>query len=244
MLAAKFSKGCVLLALVCNTTVALGQYQGGETPPRFYQWQSLPLDLAFGYQHASTALEGALGGRAEVIRAKGDCWLAVSQAKISSEQARKLALENRKRFVGDKIAERECREADQKRRIAERRVVNEVRRSVRYEVYRLSADQIDRTSGTILWSKMLLAAEYDEVRERLDELFRSRSVSRNTVEVMRCVQSMTADLRRNRANASPVEYLAAQKFLCGVKHEAEFPLVSAESPPVRELNGNGDLATR
>ena len=128
------------------------------------------------------------------------------------------------------------READRKRRLAERRLVNEVRRPATYEVYRLSADQIDRTSGTILWLKMLLAAEYDEVGERLDELFRSRSVSRNAGEVKRRVQSMTADVRRNWQLASPVEYLAAQKFLCGVRHEAESPLVGAESRSARELN--------
>ena len=87
MLTAKFPKGCVFLVLVCTSTVGRGQYRGGEGPPRFYKGvRCVPFELAFGYHHASTALEGALRSRGEVIHATGDYWLAVSQAQIGSEQ--------------------------------------------------------------------------------------------------------------------------------------------------------------
>jgi hypothetical protein len=202
----------------------------------------LPPELGFSCHHASTALEGALRGAAQLKHATGNYWLALSQASICREEARWLALANRRRFVSDQISLREWRETDRQRRIAERRYANEAVRPAVYEVYRLKPSQLDRSTGAIAWPKVLLAPAYDEERNLLDALFRKEAnvglnFSGNAVGVARYVRRLSENLRRNRASMTRADYFAAEKFLCGVKHEAEFPLAGADSQLPRITEG-------
>ena len=197
MFTTRLTNGCVLVLLVCLTTVALA-----EEPTQYSRpVPPIPPENGMSINHSSTALEGALRGTAQVIHATGNYWLAVSQALICREEARWLALSNRMRYVEYRIALRNWRELDRLGRIAERRTANEASRAARHEVYRLSPRQFDRVTGTIAWPNVLLGSEYDELRGRLDELFREvasdeLAVSRNVAEVARLVRLLTLEVRR------------------------------------------------
>jgi hypothetical protein len=230
MSASTITKGCVLITVFSFATVAFAQVAVSGRSSRFYRPRPpLPPELGFSYDHASTALEGALRGAAEYWHGLGSYWLALSQAYICREKARALAVANRERIVSDKIAMREWLEADRQRRIAERRATNLLLHPTTFEVYRLGAKQLDRTTGTIVWPTVLRNAEYSELRNRLDSMFRDdacgncRLNSKLSV-IARCVDSLKEELRRNRAGIKTAEWLAASKFLSGVSVEAEFPI--------------------
>jgi hypothetical protein len=220
---------CFVLLLAVQATNALAQSRGDGTAKYFQPVQTLPPELGFSYDHASTAFEGALRGRAQLLHATGSYWLNSSQAQLYYEQARSLALENRRVWIESRAADRERIAANRARRTAERNASNKRERSAKFEVYRLSAAQLDRRTGTIVWPATLQAAEYSGCRQTVETVFRDRATTESWTsddreEVIRCVRNALDVVRRNRASVPKCEYLAAAKFLCGIKHEAEYPL--------------------
>jgi hypothetical protein len=97
----------------------------------------------------------------------------------------------------------------------------------KYRVYLLTPSQLDRTTGAIVWPRLLQSAEYGGQRNRLDELFRQRFGYANSpigsdVELQDCVDMLSQSLRRNIGTVDRAEYMTAQRFLCGLKYEGAF----------------------
>jgi hypothetical protein len=224
----------IALASQHSTAEAHNGVNPVATNPFFYPVPPLPPELGFAYHHASTAFEGALRGQAQRLHAAGNYWLAVSQALVCREQARALALANRQRWVDYRTGMRTRHESERERRIAEQRRVNEARRPLKYSVYRLTADQLDQTTGAIAWPTVLRNASYDNPRGRLDELFRDRAgysklPIETSAEIARCAQTFRVMLQRDLKSIRRDEYLSAQKFLCGLKYEPELERYRAAS---------------
>src|ERR1700755_1892491 len=108
MFTCQFTRGSVVLVAVLQASVVWGQRDGHEFRPV----SPLPPELGFSYDHASTALEGALRGRAQLTYSAGAYWLALSQAMTCQEEARQLAIANRERFVNSQRANRAALEND------------------------------------------------------------------------------------------------------------------------------------
>jgi hypothetical protein len=246
MFVKKYQIGCIVILVVSQASSAVAQRSGNnDHSPSTHLTPVLqrPPEIGLTYDHASTALEGMERGQVALLHATGDYWLNVNQALICREQARSLALANKQQWVDYRIGMRTWREGERQRRIAEQRSLNDSRLAAKLAVYRLEDDQLDRTTGAIAWPDLLRAAEYDDLRQRLEELFRARvgygeTTGVNSNEIARCTRILADDLRRNRANIDSAKYLKAQKFLCGLKYEAQMqPNVSRSKKP-RTVAGN------
>jgi hypothetical protein len=229
MFATKLLYASLLVAIVSATSAwAQPVEYYAEPPGGYYQpVPPLPPDYGFAYHHASTAAEGWLRGQAACIYAAGSYWLSVNQALICQEQARMLALANQQRWIDHCIAMRAQYEAERLHRIEERRMANEAHWLSRYQAYLLTPAELNRFTGELNWPEALRAPEYFGLRTRLDELFRQRAGYTDSpvgceVELQQCVDSLTKSLKRNVGTMPGPEFLAAHKFLCGLKYEHYF----------------------
>jgi hypothetical protein len=195
---------------------------------------SYPVAWGYGGYHASTAAEGVLNGRAALVDELGNYDLDDAQAGILREQARAMdrendlkqtkALEAQKKMWEDaRIQERKDRDA----RLAEGQQLLAQRRATIYrQAYQLSARELNLKTGAICWPAALQGAKFAENRARLDELFRQhigygapQAVTAN--EIARTVDQWARELRHDVASMPREDYLAAQKFLLGLKYGAE-----------------------
>jgi hypothetical protein len=177
------------------------------------------------YHHASTAQEGALRGRAALRQADGNYLLSYSQAAILAEQHRWLALSNRQRWIEYRIGWRLWRDIEREARVAKKRHSNELLRPSKYAVYRLHSTQLDRATGQLTWPRALQAAEYNDLRQQLNSLFRYRVAygsdeSSIQNEIESCIARLRQDLRRSRGRLDGEQYFAAQRFLNGLLYES------------------------
>lgn len=218
---------CLFLTLVLVPAPAFAQSDYGESRPPgpFHQPVSpLPPELAFSYHHASTAAEGWLRGWAQVIHAVGNYWLSRSQSDILAEQSRWLNLTNNQRLVEF----HDWKQARRTNRLEAKRAKNESKRAEKYRAaYELSVDELDRVSGAIAWPEALKGDRYAGPRRRLEVLFQSLvgyvGPRKNCAsDIERATQRLTRELQRRRRELPQDDYLAAEKFLRGLKYEPLF----------------------
>jgi hypothetical protein len=227
MFATRLTSGFVAFALLSPTAlIAQPDSQPYVSPEEFYKpVPPLNPDLHFTYDHASTAAEGWLRGQAALTHATGSYWLSLSQALICREQARWLALDNQRRWIEYRRGLRAWREEDLTRSKEAKRVKHQASRRSKYAVYLLSADELDRATGRIVWPEMLQGREYTGLRERLDALFQARvgcqAAQCTEMEIDRCVERLIRELRRHVGETDRNEYLTAQAFLRGLKYESK-----------------------
>ena len=212
-------------AVVAQPTLSnWGQLKGGYQSAR-----ALPPEFGFSYHHASTANEGWLRGWGQVIHATGNFWLSYSQAAIMAEQARSLRIDNQQRWIACRVWARERQAADRNQRIEALRLHNEARRSTQFEAaYRLSLQDFDSTTGAIEWPAVLCDSHYAKSRSQLNDLFFRRSQRYGSpngfdAEILRSIESLREELRRNVGLIGRNEFANAQRFLCGLKQEIESP---------------------
>jgi hypothetical protein len=216
-----------------RSAVAESDHSFGHDRPIHHPVVPLPVEFGFSQDHSSTALEGALRGKAAVIQAIGNFELSASQAAILREQARALERENRvqqtialhaqqalwRQARELKRTEREAAAAAGKAKLAARSV------SLYGQVYALSADELDRRTGQIGWPTVLKASRFQDHRIGLEELFRmhigygdTRPQVQN--EIGRRIDLLSRALRREVQSMPRADYMAAQKFLKGLKYAA------------------------
>jgi len=230
----------VSFATLLAAGTAVGQsssgYEGGmmNSHPTSYGYGS------YGYYHASTAAEGFLRGRAAVVDALGNFEVNDAQAGILLEQGRALNRENnlrqtealqlqQKMWEDARVRarkEREARSAEGQQLLAERRS------TVYRDAYQLSAGELDVKTGEISWPDALRNGRFEANRARLEELFRQHvgyGMPRANVarEIARSVDQWSHVLRSEVSSMSREDYLAAQKFLLGLKYGAASMVVAS-----------------
>ena len=230
----------VSFATLLAAGTAVGQsssgYEGGmmNSHPASYGYGS------YGYYHASTAAEGFLRGHAAVIDALGNFEVNDAHAGILLEQGRALNRENnlrqtealqlqKKMWDDARIRarkEREARSAEGQQLLAERRS------TIYRDAYQLSAGELDVKTGEISWPDALRDGRFEANRGRLEELFRQHvgyGMPRANVarEIARSVDQWSSVLRSEVSSMSREDYLAAQKFLLGLKYGAASMVVAS-----------------
>ncbi len=212
-----------------DPTAALS-YQG----PYYQPASPNPVELGFTQHHSSTAIEGARRGKAALVQAWGNYELDESQSEILRQQARALDRENdlkQTQALHAQIAmwnqariqardEHEARLADGQRKVAERSA------TVYHQIYQLSPLEFDATTGAINWPTVLQDGKYQQVRDRVEELFRMQRGYGNpqpgtAKEIARNIESIRRALRNDVGNMPNEDFVAAAKFLVGLKLEAE-----------------------
>ena len=223
------------VAVVSTTVLAQSPDDYRNTPPGpFHQPVApLPVELGFSQDHSSTAAEGFLRGKAAVIQSLGNFQLSKSQADILRQQARWLDRENDLKQTEALIAQKklwgDARTQSQKSRTARRadgRLVLAERQTTVYRTaYQLSAHELDTTTGTICWPAGLDRAKFDDCRAELGELFQQHfgygePQAATADRISHTIDNVSRSLKADRGDLPRDEYLAAQKFLTGLKYAA------------------------
>jgi hypothetical protein len=224
----------VSFATLAATGNAVGQSSHGAEGGSAHHFQPTSFGYgSYGSYHASTAAEGYLRGRAAVIDAVGNFKVNAAQAAILREHGRALDRENnlkqtealhfqKKMWEDARIQARRDREA---RSLEGKQLLAERRATVYREAYQLSADELNIQTGEISWPAALADGRFEVSRARVEELFRQHvgyGLPRANVaqEIARSVDQWSGVLRREVNSMSREDYLAAQKFLLGLKYGA------------------------
>ncbi len=216
-----------------NSSLAQSPDDYSHTPPGpFHQPVSpFPVEMGFTQHHSSTAAEGFLRGKAAVIQAHGNFRLSEAQAQILRQQARWLDRENdllqtqallaqKKMWDDARAAERKEQEA---RRIEGQQLLAARQATVYRQVYQLSTDEFDSITGAITWPAVLQNEYFDRERQRVAELVKQQFAygepkPEMTTQINRAVEQLASSLRSVISEVPRDDYLAAQKFLTGLRY--------------------------
>ena len=220
------SARCLLLTFLCLPSTALAQPhfdEYGSPRPLYQPVPPWPVEMGFSQDHSSTASESHARGQAAIIQANGNYLLSEMQAAILAEQVRGSCVANdclKREYRLWKNSQRQARlEAIRQKNIAAR--VEKLRNA-----FALKSDQLTRDTGTILWPSELQTSRYRELRQQLEELFRQirdgglATVDSSSIELV--TQRLIRELQSDRGEIPQRDYLAAQKFLRGLKYEPLF----------------------
>jgi hypothetical protein len=222
-----------LLAVVSGhrAVAETSEFSFGGTSSHFPYPSMSSYSAPYGF--SSTAFEGAQRGRAALVDAWGNYELNVSQAAIYWQQARDLDrindLEQAAALETKREIWRQAREAERQARAArdaEGRVkFAELRATVYKRAYTLSAAELNLNLGKICWPTALQSTRFDRERQRLEQLFRTLASNPDpqpllAAEIGREVDKLVRAFRCEAGNLPRDEYLAAHKFLRGLKYAA------------------------
>jgi len=185
----------------------------------------------YGY-HSSTFEEGVLRGAADLTRAYGEANYYNSLAAINLQQARAQALANRQQRIQDYFHEREvnraARKAAQPKPLSQEGYVMLARKEA---PDRLGPHQYDRVSGHLRWPTALMTGEFAAERAAIELAFSTRTPGDVGVGtefyayVKQITDRMQERLQPQVATLSPMEFVAAKKFLASVAYEAQHPMI-------------------
>jgi hypothetical protein len=219
-------------SLVSGGSAQTSYGNAGETTQSF-QAVHYATPFGYGHYHASTAAEGYLRGKAAVIDAIGGFELNDAQAQILREHARALDRENdlkqtealhlQKKMWSD--ARVNARKERLIRATEGQQLLSERRATVYRAAYQLSPAELNLQTGVINWPEALRDAKFETNCDRVDELFRELvgyggAQPAKAVEVARSLDAFSKILKSEIATMPRDEYLAAQKFLLGLKYAA------------------------
>jgi hypothetical protein len=126
------------------------------------------------YNNSSTAAEGYQRGAASVISAAGEASLNASQARINNEDAYSKAIDNSTKSVNAFWEQKDIYNERQQQKMAE---IDRQRQTYldKHGLKSLTPEEFDRTTGTVLWPKVLDQQQYDQYRKTLDKLLKQRA---------------------------------------------------------------------
>lgn len=198
---------------------------------------AVPINNWSYQRHASTAAEGYLRGSASVITAVGQKNYLDSVAAVNYQEALRRSIENSglrvKTYFENKEINRAYREKyrelpptkDQWARIIEASLPD-----------KLTDEQVDPTTGKLIWPHILRTNEYAAFRNRIDQLWNSRTPDNSgdgspfQIELNELVDGMKLLLKSNVKTLSSTQYTGARFFLLSVEYEALMPMAQPATP--------------
>ncbi len=213
--------GLVLAATAASQALA----QADAQPPVINNWSYLG--------HSSTFEEGYLRGTANVIQSAGQANYLNSVAAVNLQEANRRRIENQNMYVRKVLENRELN-AQYRARYASVAPSKEEWQRVTEAALpdRLTAEQYDPATGRLVWPHILRSDEYKAFRERIDQLFASRTPdnsgngSPSQRELAALIDGMKMLLRSNIDSVSSSQYATTKWFLLSLDYEAELPLQS------------------
>ncbi|MEQ8791840.1 MAG: hypothetical protein RIC55_36625 [Pirellulaceae bacterium] len=185
-----------------------------------------------GYHHASTFEEGYLRGYADLVRSQGAYNYATSLARIKNEQARRLALENQLKATETHFElrriNRDARELARQSSIPRPSAEDIARFASDRAPEPLSSSDFD-AAGRIDWPFALTTGTFADQRATIDALLARRAAEGASVdsELRQEVVQLEARLKSEIRTFSTDQYLAAKKFLAGLKQTDALPTTAA-----------------
>jgi hypothetical protein len=126
------------------------------------------------YNSSSTAAEGYQRGLGSVISAQGEKNLSNSQAAINLTDARSNQIDNQVKSVNAFWEKKGIYAEHQQQELADI-TAKRNRYLDKNGLKSLTPEQFDRTTGTINWPKVLDQQQYDQYRNTLTDLFKTRA---------------------------------------------------------------------
>ncbi len=168
--------------------------------------------------------------KAAVIKAQAEANATNAQAMETLEKARSLKLDNDLKAAKTFYEKRQMRETYNAMSAPTRATREDlVRYSKAATPERPTTYQLEPVRGKIYWPTVLQGEAFIEERIQLESLFAKRGAIEGGVsspifgEVQDVAEEMRTELRSIMREISPVEYLAARKFIDALAFEARFP---------------------
>jgi hypothetical protein len=185
----------------------------------------------FGYgYHSSTFEEGVLRGAADLTRATGEANYFNSLAAINLQEANAKALANRQARIAGFFNERElnraARKAEQPKPLSPQGYAVIARKAAPDP---LGPHQYDRFTGKLHWPTALSTGDFVSERAALEMAFATRGTGDAGAGtdfhayVQQITNQMHAKLQPQIGTLSPMEFVAARKFLASLAYEALHP---------------------
>ena len=227
--------GLALLLVFTGPAVAQSEYELDYMPPGPFH-SPTPLyapDMFHTYHHDSTFPSALVRARAALLYSQGAYLVNHNQALILHELARWMYLRNRVEVTRSLYARLELQRVyrEQQRMLRQARIaaglasLAERQRTYYHTTYRLSPSELDLATGWITWPEILEHSKYSDYREQVDELYRIHlgygdPQVDTAARIVDSVESWEKVLRHDRVRMPREVFLAAQKFLRGLKYEA------------------------
>jgi len=210
-----------LCIVVTATSMVVAQNQTITTPISNWSYQ----------RHSSTATEGYLRGTAAVVQAVGQSNYLNSIAAVNHQEAHRRQIENSNLYVKTYFANKEINR-QYREKYARVPLTKEqwARITAAALPDRLTAEQFDPTTGTLVWPHVLRTNEYKAFRDRIDVLVANRTPensgdgSPSQRELAELIDGMQLLLKMNVNTLSPSQFGAASWFLKSVDYEAQLPM--------------------
>jgi hypothetical protein len=187
-----------------------------------------PHDAAAYRWRASTPESEAMHGMAHIIRNQGRAARNYSRANINNEEARSKFIDNQRKWTQVYFEKKEMLASYKSRTSARQRESREKYLATNPSAPppRMSASQLDRTTGEISWPTGLQLSQFDSQRQNLESLFAVRTRATTTTvatDIRTAVDAMRTTLKTQIKSMAPDEYMAARKFLDSMSYEATQP---------------------
>ncbi len=231
------------LFAACGLASAQSQQtvQQGYTPPNDYPPPVTSQTPAIA--GGNTIQGSARAGTAAMIQAQGQYNYNTSLANRQNIEAERQAIDNR--LYAERIYF-EMRRLNQEAWLAQnpRSTPEQIIRINQARLpRRLSTAELDPTWGTIYWPAVLQHAEFDRYRAALNDIFAHRADEHFGMgtpvyhQVQQLTNDMRAQLNREFATMSQMEWIQANRFIESLGYEARFPSSDVpNAPPAVAMN--------
>lgn len=191
-------------------------------------------DIHFGHHHGHFRYGygyayGAFGYPGDFLRGAGEFNQLTSQAAVNLQEARGRSIENDLKATETFFARREANEAFRRAHtsppLSQEQLAGIAQRMA---PDRLTSSQLEPALATIRWPSALQGDEFAELRVKLEELFRQRKAvgAGSNSSVCTAVQEAASDMRQQLQGQvremSPMDFIAAKKFVDSLAYEARF----------------------
>lgn len=177
----------------------------------------------------ATEVGSNLYGLGELARGVGDYNLNTARARHEYERARARAIQNHKLAVETRFdLKRQNRQFRAKE--LDPLTADQLSRVIEWQrPHRLAQHEYNPATGSLTWPVALQGKTFESEREALEYAFATRTSRDHGPESAFCSQvrqtteGMLAKLRDRIELFSPSEFMAAKKFLVGLRYEAQSP---------------------
>lgn len=229
-----FVTGTVLASFLALAGVASAQTYGSAVTPGVAVGGYVPGGYGYYGSHASTEAEGVLRGGADFIRAIGEGNYYNSLGLVNTQEAWSRAIDNKQKAVETYFQIKQINRAAREAARSQPLTYTQYAKLAKQEApERLDEADYNRVLGRLSWPAVLASSDFAAERAALDQMFAGRKaqdvgVSTNFHRDVREVTAVMQEKLRNRLDTmSPMEYIAAKKFLTSVQFESQQSLVPA-----------------
>lgn len=195
-------------------------------------WGGYGYGPAWGAATSSTQAAGI--GISEVIRAKGQYALDITQAQQQEAQAQAAMSDARLQHTQDYFEMRRVNQQyrDEQAARRPRPTAESLARNASDQLPpRMSLANLDPSTGKINWPQLLTTPDFSATREPLDQLFAERATAKQTglgtqnhASIERATRAMLNALRPKIREMDTGDYLVCRNFIESLGFEARFPV--------------------